>query len=171
MAAAGRSDAVRVYRAVAAGESAEEVRRAIEADGEAAEARQLAVNKPFHETPLQAAHRLRRVDLVALLLEQGADSRDLFEGGVRLTPLALAVTYGLAGTVRALLAAGHDPNEEIAYAPGCSLDLPPPYAVGCTVLFAPGRRAPRPVVVHLDPRTAAAPASRMPPRPPAGRRG
>jgi len=71
-----------VYRAVAAGESADDVRRAIESSravapgSSAQQQRAAAVNhaEQTGETPLQAAHRQRRGDLVGLLLENGAET-------------------------------------------------------------------------------------------------
>jgi ankyrin repeat protein len=61
----------RVYRAFAAGRGAEEVRRAIELSRSSA-----AVNQPGRdsETPLRAARRLGRRDLLCLLLENGAEA-------------------------------------------------------------------------------------------------
>jgi hypothetical protein len=61
----------RVYRAVAAGGSVQEVRRAIERSRSSA-----AVNQPGRdgETPLRAARRLHRRDLVFVLLDNGAEA-------------------------------------------------------------------------------------------------
>jgi hypothetical protein len=86
----------RVHAAVAAGESAERVRRAIDECAQQGddERRALAVNEPGEgdEMPLVAAHRLRRGDLVELLLEEGADAgKVLGEEGRPTTALALCV--------------------------------------------------------------------------------
>jgi ankyrin repeat protein len=113
----------RIYRAVAAGKSADDVRRAIERSravvpgSTAQQQRAAAVNQAGQtgETPLQGnAHRQWRGDLVGLLLENGADTAGLFEAR-QITPLAVAVAYGLVDTVRALLTAGHDANENFYY--------------------------------------------------------
>jgi len=63
----------RVYRAVAAMGSVDEVRRAIERSRSTA-----AVNQAGRdgETPLRAARRLRRNNIVGLLLEHGAEGGD-----------------------------------------------------------------------------------------------
>jgi len=63
----------RVYRAVAARESVDEVRRAIERSRSSAAVNQTGRNG---ETPLRAARRLRRNDLLCLLLENGAEAED-----------------------------------------------------------------------------------------------
>jgi len=63
----------RVYRAVAAGGSVDEVRRAIERSRSSAGVDQASANG---ETPLRAARRLYREDLVCLLLENGAEAGD-----------------------------------------------------------------------------------------------
>jgi hypothetical protein len=79
----------RVHAAVAVGESAAQVRRAIVdcAQG-SSEWRVPAVNQAGEggKTPLRAAHRLRRGDLVGLLLEAGARVDGMFEY-CRVTPL------------------------------------------------------------------------------------
>jgi hypothetical protein len=117
MADGGGADYARVYRAVAAGESDEEVRRVIDdvsqGDGQR---RQAAANWPVsNETPLQAAHRQRRGDLVGALVEAGASVGGIFEG--RLTPLAVCIAYGRVDSARALLRNGHDPSETIKWMP------------------------------------------------------
>jgi alanyl-tRNA synthetase len=113
-----QSDLSRVYRAVAAGESAEQVLRVIEEVAQGSdETRALAVNKKGEEsdeTPLAAAHRLRRGDLVGALVEAGADVGGVFGGGPW-TPVAVCIVYGQAESVSALLKAGHDPNERISW--------------------------------------------------------
>lgn len=53
------------------------------------------------------AHRLRRGDLVGLLLEAGADAAALYPYG-RHDPLALCMACGQAESLRALLRQGHD---------------------------------------------------------------
>jgi len=63
----------RVYRAVAAGGSVDEVRRAIERTRSSAAVDQAGANG---ETPLRAARRLQRCDLFCLLLENGAEAGD-----------------------------------------------------------------------------------------------
>jgi len=63
----------RVYRAVAAGASVDEVRRAIERYRSLASVDQAGANG---ETPLRAARRLQRYDLLCLLLENGAEAGD-----------------------------------------------------------------------------------------------
>jgi ankyrin repeat protein len=117
-----------VYRAVSAGESEQEVRRLIEACAvgsatrlDARKRRAAAVNRSSSEgsgeTPLQAAHRLNRGDLVGALLEHGAEADDLFDSG-ECDALALCIHYNEVGTLRALLGAGCDPNKKLAYG-GC----------------------------------------------------
>jgi len=117
-----------LYRAVADGRSAEEVRAAIEACappgpvtrnssrcGIAPALNRVARNDRIYgrgkrndrnngrdETPLQAAHRLQRGDLVGLLLEAGADAAALSSHRHH-DPLALCIAYGQAGSLRALL--------------------------------------------------------------------
>lgn len=102
-----------VHAAVSAGESADQVRLAIEiwAHG-SAERRVQAVNRA-NETSLEAAIRLERPDLVGLLLEAGADVKPLY-GGLA-TPLAVCAAYGTTESLRALLRAGHDAREKIGY--------------------------------------------------------
>lgn len=157
-----------VHSAVSAGKSAEEVRRAIEERARALAGsieqagRAAAVNEPAapdagkkKESSLQAAIRLRRPDLVSLLLEHGASVRGVDCGPEHgydhdRTPLAVCVVHGDAGGVRALLRSGqHDPRATF------TIDLPwrgpccPSYG-GATAahlcLFGPARspsRAPR----------------------------
>jgi ankyrin repeat protein len=131
----------RLYRAVAEGRSAAEVRAAIQACAASATyappvtrrtarsgadvsdaARSLAalVNRVHGrgrggETALQAAHRLRRGDLVGLLLENGADAANLYSHR-RHDPLALCIAYGQAESLRALLLqGGHVANRRLEY--------------------------------------------------------
>jgi ankyrin repeat protein len=60
------------------------------------------------ETPLQAAPRLRRGDLIGLLLEFGADVATIYHD-----PLALCIAYGQAESLRALaIARGVDLREK-----------------------------------------------------------
>jgi hypothetical protein len=111
-----------VYRAVDQGASAEEVRAILEGGPRTRRAKQqwLAAvlehkggpNK--NETPLQAAHHRRRDGaLVGALLEHGADAAAI---GPRCSPLALAIHYGLADTLRVLLrSARHSADEQLAY--------------------------------------------------------
>jgi len=63
----------RVYRAVAAGGSLDEVRRAIERNRSSEGVNQASANG---ETPLRAARRLQRYDLFCLLVENGAEAGD-----------------------------------------------------------------------------------------------
>jgi ankyrin repeat protein len=114
-----------VHAAVAAGKSREEVRLVIDGFSQGDEQR-LAVNQPAgqddnKETPLKAAHRLGRGDLVGLLLEAGADASKLFAGGRAVTAIALCVAYGQAESLRALLKAAHDAKQKLNYAPYGSL--------------------------------------------------
>ena len=63
-------------------------------------------------TPLTAAARFGRVDVVRLLLDEGADP-DLRDGGAEsphATPLATAAMHGQLEVCRVLLEAGADPN-------------------------------------------------------------
>jgi hypothetical protein len=142
-AAAAAGAAASVYAAVAAGESDEEVRRVIAECGDEQQ-RTAAVNhkgQNSNETPLAAAHRLRRGDLVGALLEAGADASKLFR---RATPLVLCIAYGLADSLRVLLKAGHDPNQQIGYGPHDSLEGNP-YGSFCTaahLCLAPPRLSP-----------------------------
>jgi len=108
----------RVYHAVASGASKAELRRVIEECAQGDDQRRAqAVNhsSTATETPLQAAHRQRRGDLVGALVEAGADVDGIFNG--KLTPLAVCIAYGQVESVRALLRAGHDANEEIEWHP------------------------------------------------------
>lgn len=63
------------------------------------------------ETPMAAAHRLRRRDLIGVLLKNGADPRSTFDG--KITPLAAAAVIGKIAVVRHLISEGHDPNERM----------------------------------------------------------
>jgi ankyrin repeat protein len=113
-AAAATDNFARVHRAVAAGESAEEVRRLI-AEYADEQMRVQAVNMKSqnnNETPLATAHRLQRGNLVGALLEAGADASKLFR---RATPLVVCIAHGQVESVRVLLKAGHDPNQRIEY--------------------------------------------------------
>jgi hypothetical protein len=106
-----KSDLSRVYRAVAAGKSAEQVLRVIEEVAQGSDERR-ATAVGHSETPLAAAHRLRRGDLVGALVRQaGADVGGVF--GRLWTPITVCIVYGQAESVSALLKAGHDPNERI----------------------------------------------------------
>jgi hypothetical protein len=105
-----------VHRAAAAGKSAEEVSRLIELCAQGDKKRR-AVNETGRnnsESPLQAAHRLQRGDLVGALLEAGADVSALSPFA---TPLVLCIAYGLADSLRVLLKAGHDANQRLYYSP------------------------------------------------------
>ena len=77
--------------------------------------RALAVNRgpTATQTPLQAAHRQRRGDLVGALVEAGADVGGIFGSYRKLTPLAVCIAYGQVESVRALLRNGHDAMEKI----------------------------------------------------------
>jgi ankyrin repeat protein len=126
-----------VHPMVAAGVRATVVRRVIEEVAQGSdEWRAAAANypgrrrevvegaTPREETPLQAAVRLRRCDLVGALVEAGADVCAIYLAGLwrgaRLTPLAVCIMYEQAESVRALLRAGHDPNELINCGPQCN---------------------------------------------------
>jgi len=140
----------RLHQAVAEGRSAAEVRAAISACAASATyappvtrrtarsgadvsdaARSLAalVNRVHGsgrsrgETALQAAHRLRRGDLVGLLLEAGADATTLVPNR-RHDPLAVCIAYGQAESLRALLRQGHDANRKVDYRAYHCLDAP-----------------------------------------------
>jgi len=114
-----------VYKSVAGGDSVEQVRRAIEVCARgSAQRRAAAVNREGShqasgmktardESPLAAACRLGRGDLVALLVEAGADVRVCDHA----TPLSACIPYGDVDTVRALLRAGIDANAKLAYMP------------------------------------------------------
>jgi hypothetical protein len=121
----------RVHRAVAAGLSEVEVRRAIiDCAQGSAERRVAAVNQArrlevedalnqkrlIDETPLRAAHRLGRGDLVGVLLEAGADVSVPFWGG-RATALVLCVAYGQVEALRALLLQGRNAKRRVEYLP------------------------------------------------------
>jgi ankyrin repeat protein len=109
------ADFSRLYAAVSNGASAEELRRVIEECAQGDEQRRAqAVN--HSETPLQAAHRQKRGDLVGALVEAGADVRSIFDG--KLTPLAVCIAYGQVESVRALLHSGHHANAEIEWGIG-----------------------------------------------------
>jgi ankyrin repeat protein len=142
---ASSSDPAReLYRAVAAGCTADELRAAIEAcappgpssstttTNDRARRMAAAVNSVElngrdgrGETPLQAAHRMQRGDLVGPLLEAGADAASLSIHR-RVDPLAVCIAYGQAASLRALLRQGHDANRRVEYGFGYSLD------VGCS---------------------------------------
>jgi len=114
----------RVYCAVAAGESAEEVRRVIElcAQGDEQRRAQAVNHKGVEESPLQAAHRQRRGDLVGALVEAGADVGGIFDG--RLPALAVCVAYGQVESVRALLRKGHTAKADVKWDPRSGSGLP-----------------------------------------------
>jgi len=116
------NDVSPVYNAVSSGASEEELRRVIEECAQGDNRRRVqAVNhsSTATETPLQAAHRQKRGDLVGALVEAGADVGDIF-GGRTLTPFAVCIAYGQVESVRALLRAGHDVNEKIDWSPSYS---------------------------------------------------
>jgi len=103
-----------VYNAVSSGASEAELRRVIEECAQGDDRRRVqAVNRG--DTPLQAAHRQKRGDLVGALVEAGADVGGIFNRKV--TPLAVCVAYGQVESVRALLRAGHDANENVGWRP------------------------------------------------------
>jgi len=117
-------DFSRVYDVVASGASEAELRRVIEECAQGDDQRRAqAVNhsSTATETPLQAADRQKRGDQVGALVEAGADVAGIF-AGLKLTPLAVCIAYGQVESVRALLRAGHDANEEIEWAPWGLLD-------------------------------------------------
>jgi len=121
-----------VYNAVSSGASEAELRRVIEECAQGDDRRRVqavnhsstATETPLQavnhsstatETPLQAAHRQKRGDLVGALVEAGADVGGIFNRKV--TPLAVCVAYGQVESVRALLRAGHDANENVGWRP------------------------------------------------------
>jgi hypothetical protein len=114
-----------VLGAVAAGESAELVRHAIEECAQGSATRRVAaVNEAGEdaELPLQAAHDLRRGDLVGLLLEAGANARALKVFGTDIarcdfSALGLCCAHGRVESVRVLLRDGHETDEYITYIP------------------------------------------------------
>jgi len=109
-------DFSRVYHAVASGASKAELRRVIEECAQGDDQRRAqAVNhsSTATETPLQAAHRQKRGDLVGALVEAGADVGGIFNG--KLTPLAVCIAYGQVDSVRALLRASHEAKEKIEW--------------------------------------------------------
>ena len=118
-----------VRRAVAARVSAEQLRAVIDmyaSEGGCAytpgtyEARRAAaVNYRFLDcqpwSPLFMAHHAGRGDLVGVRLEAGADARAF---GRSCSPLALAISYGLTATLRALLRSGlYDVDAPLHYSP------------------------------------------------------
>ena len=116
----GASDC-RVYDAVISGKRTDEIERLIEeiAQGDD-EKRKAAVNKTGEdeagekESPLKAAKRLERGDLVCRLLVAGADPSQFFYSfhGKTATALAVCCSYGDVSSVRVLLKKGHDPNQK-----------------------------------------------------------
>jgi hypothetical protein len=129
-----------VYRSVVAGETPEQVQRMIDLVAEGSDARRRsAVNAAGRhdyydhsevwrrrpractrdETPLQAAHRLRRANLVGLLVMQGAEAKGLegFGSDSRVPSLALVASYGLVSDLRKMLRRGRDANKKFSCAP------------------------------------------------------
>jgi hypothetical protein len=114
------TDLACVYRAVDQGASAEQVRAILAGGPRTRHAKEqwlagvLNHKNTNGETALEAAHkRLRRGDLVGVLLEAGADARIL---GPYCNALALAIFYGEIETLRHLLRSGrHDANEKLRY--------------------------------------------------------
>jgi ankyrin repeat protein len=86
--------------------SAKEVRRIVAADPTALTTR-MSRNEN-HQRPLHFAARMNRPEMVALLLDLGADPRATDGSGA--TPLHYAAGHGHADVVRLLLAAGADPT-------------------------------------------------------------
>jgi ankyrin repeat protein len=94
-----------IFSAIAVN-SAKEVRRIVAADPTALSKR-MSRNEN-HQRPLHFAARMNRPEMVALLLELGADPRATDGSGA--TPLHFAAGHGHADVVRLLLAAGADPT-------------------------------------------------------------
>jgi ankyrin repeat protein len=114
--AASNDDDGCVFASVAAGDSAEQLRRVIDEFAQGSDERRLlAVNHvgPDGDTPLVAAFSQCRGDLVGALVENGADVGGIFGG--RLTPLAVCVLYRQVESVRALLKTGHEADEKVLY--------------------------------------------------------
>lgn len=104
----------RIYRAVADRRPEEEVRRLIaecplEQRKEAVNARDPRGGSGA--TPLLLALCNSDAPLVGALLEHGADA-SLVPGG-HCNALVLCICFGLAGSLRVLLRAGHDPNQKV----------------------------------------------------------
>ena len=117
---------IQVYNSVAAGESVERVRRVLDlyARGSEERRREAAEAEGFlparrgkkftSETPLQAACRLKRGDLVGfLLVEAGAAVEGLTHFRDGAPPLAVCCAYGEVERVRELLGAGHNPDDKV----------------------------------------------------------
>jgi hypothetical protein len=117
--AAAKNFGGRVHAAVAAGESAERVRRAIDECARPGDeqGRALAVNEAGEgdEFPLVAAGRLRRGDLVGLLLEEGADAGEVWGQFDPKPTTALVRFYGQVDSLRALMRKGYDVNPRLKY--------------------------------------------------------
>jgi hypothetical protein len=80
------------------------------------------------ETPLEAAIRLQRPELVAVLLEAGAVADGLFGGQHgRATALLLCIAYGLEDAMRRLLFEGHDAKSPVVL--DAYMRLEEPYVV------------------------------------------
>jgi ankyrin repeat protein len=94
-----------IFSAIAVN-SAKEVRRIVAADPTALSKR-MSRNEN-HQRPLHFAARMNRPEMVALLLELGADPRATDGSGA--TPLHFAAGHGHVDVVRLLLAAGADPT-------------------------------------------------------------
>jgi hypothetical protein len=117
---ADAADLGRVHDAVCSNCSADELRAVIEqvARGSGAR-RKAAVDKRGkhpgtgeEESPLAAAARLQRTDLICVLLESGA-AFELIPGCSQ-TALSICVLYAEPESVRKLLRAGADANEQVA---------------------------------------------------------
>ena len=94
-----------IFSAIAVN-SAQEVRRIVAADPASLDKR-MSRNEN-HQRPLHFAARMNRPEMVALLLELGADPTATDGSGA--TPLHFAAGHGHADVVRLLLAAGADPT-------------------------------------------------------------
>ena len=123
-AAADSEDAkhLRLYRAVADGRPVEAVLSALED----CRSRSRALNKVHYDepeqgrtdTPLRAAWRLKRHDVVRLLLGAGAYASAI---APRADSMAILIAYGDAENLRALLSSGKvDANKKLKYALGAS---------------------------------------------------
>lgn len=103
------------------------------------------------ETPVQAAHRLHRGELVGALVLAGADVKKLFEGA---TPLTVCIAHGQPSSVRALVlpgqknnAAAAKPDEKVRHRPCAFMSSGDEKSFYCTALHlcvCPPERPPTP---------------------------
>jgi hypothetical protein len=122
-------DFARIYRAVEAGKTPEELKSIIrDVSRGSGERRREAVDQKLHvrertlygptsrwvdESALQLAHTLKRWQLAGVLAVAGADLRPVFSN-VRITRLAACAAYGYApGVSKLLKKGGHDANKKM----------------------------------------------------------